>query len=273
MWVGVPLSQPHMLRLWGTQKQRHLVWELPPHPKRCAPLSARSQILRALQRKAVSGKAVAHSSAHLFGLPRQAETAANRICKVLAVNQENEKLMEEYEKLASEVRLRPERALPLPLPVLRQPWPKPGPTEPPSPQGLGLGLLQPLPAVFTRLLPSAACPSSWSFTDSLIIHCFTHSFICSLIFRQSHDPLLCASLCWSLDSDIYHPTPSLISGDPHSAGGPSFRPQPGVWVDRGGRGEQTGSELSALHLPGPGSCWSGSAAPYRGWRTVWASPA
>lgn len=36
--------------------------------------------------------------------PSQAETAANRICKVLAVNQENEKLMEEYEKLASEVR-------------------------------------------------------------------------------------------------------------------------------------------------------------------------
>lgn len=36
--------------------------------------------------------------------PPQAETAANRICKVLAVNQENEKLMEEYEKLASEVR-------------------------------------------------------------------------------------------------------------------------------------------------------------------------
>ncbi|MEQ2190531.1 Alpha-actinin-3 [Xenoophorus captivus] len=32
-----------------------------------------------------------------------AETAANRICKVLAVNQENEKLMEEYEKLASEL--------------------------------------------------------------------------------------------------------------------------------------------------------------------------
>ena len=36
----------------------------------------------------------------------QAETAANRICKVLAVNQENEKLMEEYEKLASEVRIK-----------------------------------------------------------------------------------------------------------------------------------------------------------------------
>ncbi len=34
----------------------------------------------------------------------QAETAANRICKVLAVNQENEKLMEEYETLASKVR-------------------------------------------------------------------------------------------------------------------------------------------------------------------------
>uniref|UniRef100_A0A8C6Y751 Actinin alpha 3 n=1 Tax=Naja naja TaxID=35670 RepID=A0A8C6Y751_NAJNA len=33
----------------------------------------------------------------------QAETAANRICKVLAVNQENEKLMQEYEKLASEL--------------------------------------------------------------------------------------------------------------------------------------------------------------------------
>ncbi|XP_022354862.1 alpha-actinin-2 isoform X4 [Enhydra lutris kenyoni] len=33
----------------------------------------------------------------------QAETAANRICKVLAVNQENERLMEEYERLASEL--------------------------------------------------------------------------------------------------------------------------------------------------------------------------
>lgn len=33
----------------------------------------------------------------------QAETAANRICKVLGVNQENEKMMEEYERLASEV--------------------------------------------------------------------------------------------------------------------------------------------------------------------------
>lgn len=33
----------------------------------------------------------------------QAETAANRICKVLKVNQENERLMEEYERMASDV--------------------------------------------------------------------------------------------------------------------------------------------------------------------------
>ncbi|KAL7980770.1 hypothetical protein Chor_001924 [Crotalus horridus] len=33
----------------------------------------------------------------------KAETAANRICKVLAVNQENEHLMEDYEKLASDL--------------------------------------------------------------------------------------------------------------------------------------------------------------------------
>lgn len=33
----------------------------------------------------------------------QAETASNRICKVLKINQENEKLMQEYEKLASDV--------------------------------------------------------------------------------------------------------------------------------------------------------------------------
>lgn len=33
----------------------------------------------------------------------QAETAANRICKVLKVNQDNERLMEEYERLASDV--------------------------------------------------------------------------------------------------------------------------------------------------------------------------
>lgn len=34
----------------------------------------------------------------------QAETAANRICKVLKINQENERLMEEYERMASDVR-------------------------------------------------------------------------------------------------------------------------------------------------------------------------
>ncbi|XP_078462228.1 alpha-actinin-1-like isoform X4 [Lampetra planeri] len=40
---------------------------------------------------------------HAFSGAKKAETAANRICKVLAVNQENEKLMEEYEKLASDL--------------------------------------------------------------------------------------------------------------------------------------------------------------------------
>ena len=38
-------------------------------------------------------------SSHIF----QAEMAANRICKVLKVNQDNERLMEEYERLASDV--------------------------------------------------------------------------------------------------------------------------------------------------------------------------
>ncbi|XP_030052377.1 alpha-actinin-2 [Microcaecilia unicolor] len=40
---------------------------------------------------------------HAFAGAEQAETAANRICKVLGVNQENERLMEEYERLASEL--------------------------------------------------------------------------------------------------------------------------------------------------------------------------
>uniref|UniRef100_A0AAQ4RMG2 Actinin, alpha 2b n=1 Tax=Gasterosteus aculeatus aculeatus TaxID=481459 RepID=A0AAQ4RMG2_GASAC len=40
---------------------------------------------------------------HCFAGAEQAETAANRICKVLGVNQENEKMMEEYERLASEL--------------------------------------------------------------------------------------------------------------------------------------------------------------------------
>ncbi|XP_064484434.1 alpha-actinin isoform X2 [Ornithodoros turicata] len=40
---------------------------------------------------------------HTFAGAQQAETAANRICKVLKVNQENERLMEEYERLASDL--------------------------------------------------------------------------------------------------------------------------------------------------------------------------
>ncbi|KAG8444102.1 hypothetical protein GDO86_009332 [Hymenochirus boettgeri] len=40
---------------------------------------------------------------HAFAGAEQAETAANRICKVLGVNQENERMMEEYERLASEL--------------------------------------------------------------------------------------------------------------------------------------------------------------------------
>ncbi|KAM9326703.1 alpha-actinin-4 isoform 2-T2 [Gastrophryne carolinensis] len=40
---------------------------------------------------------------HAFSGAQKAETAANRICKVLAVNQDNERLMEEYEKLASDL--------------------------------------------------------------------------------------------------------------------------------------------------------------------------
>lgn len=44
---------------------------------------------------------VVHLYDHFTSL--QAETAANRICKVLKVNQENERLMEEYERLASDV--------------------------------------------------------------------------------------------------------------------------------------------------------------------------
>nr|XP_057937031.1 alpha-actinin-4 isoform X2 [Doryrhamphus excisus] len=38
---------------------------------------------------------------HAFSGAQKAETAANRICKVLAVNQENEHLMQDYETLAS----------------------------------------------------------------------------------------------------------------------------------------------------------------------------
>ena len=54
------------------------------------------------------GERVGAASTRPHGPPApllQAETAANRICKVLAVNQENEHLMEDYEKLASDVSL------------------------------------------------------------------------------------------------------------------------------------------------------------------------
>ncbi|XP_041071752.1 alpha-actinin-2 isoform X2 [Carcharodon carcharias] len=40
---------------------------------------------------------------HAFAGAQKAEMAANRICKILAVNQENEKSMGEYERLASEL--------------------------------------------------------------------------------------------------------------------------------------------------------------------------
>lgn len=40
---------------------------------------------------------------HAFQGAQQAEMAANRICKVLKVNQENERLMEEYERLTSDL--------------------------------------------------------------------------------------------------------------------------------------------------------------------------
>ncbi|CAG6008033.1 unnamed protein product [Menidia menidia] len=54
---------------------------------------------------------------------RQAETAANRICKVLAVNQENEQMMEDYEKLASDVSVQPAGSLPALHPPSRYPPP------------------------------------------------------------------------------------------------------------------------------------------------------
>ncbi|XP_074663071.1 alpha-actinin-like isoform X2 [Tubulanus polymorphus] len=40
---------------------------------------------------------------HAFSGAQQAKTAANRICKVLKVNQEKEKLMEDYERMASDL--------------------------------------------------------------------------------------------------------------------------------------------------------------------------
>ena len=40
---------------------------------------------------------------HAFSGAQKAETAANRICKVLKIHQENERLMEEYERLSSDL--------------------------------------------------------------------------------------------------------------------------------------------------------------------------
>ena len=42
---------------------------------------------------------------HAFSSTQQAETAAKRIGKVLAVNQENERMMHYYEGLATNVRI------------------------------------------------------------------------------------------------------------------------------------------------------------------------
>jgi len=40
---------------------------------------------------------------HAFSTSKKAEQAASRICKVLGINQENERIMEEYERLASDL--------------------------------------------------------------------------------------------------------------------------------------------------------------------------
>ncbi|MEQ2269146.1 Alpha-actinin-1 [Xenotaenia resolanae] len=59
---------------------------------------------------------------HAFSGAQKAETAANRICKVLAVNQENEQLMEHYEKLASDVSAPHFFPMCLPLISPYKPW-------------------------------------------------------------------------------------------------------------------------------------------------------
>ena len=47
--------------------------------------------------------AYASSYYHAFSGAQQDETAANPICKMLKINQENERLMEEYERMASDL--------------------------------------------------------------------------------------------------------------------------------------------------------------------------
>lgn len=110
---SVPLPQLHTLVL-GELRSRGLwpgssILTLKDVFPSFFPQFAQAQVLWALQREA--GLRCLRQlvlMAALLPTPPQAETAANRICKVLAVNQENEKLMEEYEKLASEVSLGPE---------------------------------------------------------------------------------------------------------------------------------------------------------------------
>lgn len=103
-WAGVPLSQLPRQSL-GNPGAEASGLEAPSSSKKtCCPICTDPGFKGFTEEGWVRVPAAAYSSAHLFRLPQQAETAANRICKVLAVNQENEKLMEEYEKLASEVR-------------------------------------------------------------------------------------------------------------------------------------------------------------------------
>uniref|UniRef100_A0A8C3D9X0 Actinin alpha 4 n=1 Tax=Corvus moneduloides TaxID=1196302 RepID=A0A8C3D9X0_CORMO len=65
---------------------------------------------RGIPELGVSPAPVSHS--HSRSRSPQAETAANRICKVLAVNQENEQLMEDYERLASDLLAWIQRTIP-----------------------------------------------------------------------------------------------------------------------------------------------------------------
>lgn len=152
----------------------------------------------------------------------QAETAANRICKVLAVNQENERLMQEYEKLASEVS---QRGSPIPTCALPTYPLRPVPAKSPSPQR-SLGLPQPPHEIFTssyHLLPFQA-PA-----HSLTIHSFPHSFIHSLIFRWSHGfcsvPTYTGPWTQKLTTLLL---PRLV-GIPHSSLQTPTLLEPGLW--------------------------------------------
>lgn len=180
---------------------------------------------------------------------------------MLAVNQENEKLMEEYEKLASEVRWGPERAAPSSTCTL----PPPGSAEaPPPPSSHGLP---------SHLLPPSAiqAPTIHVASVQLPIH--------SRLLRPSHTlcPVPTYTGSWAPTLTILLllrlvESPTILPSGPPLCLEPGFLATAWVWVERGGRDERD-SLLSALLLPGRGSCWNGSAAPCRGWRTAWASPA